>query len=192
MIMDLKSNTIETVSNFFGFIKIWKVNPKTGDKELVLDKKNTILYGGADILAYAITGKENSAISHFYLAYNNTPGFVAPDYTVDKANPSFTASGQYGYLRVPLTFPAAFLKDTNYNNNIPVFTILISDPYAYQVAGSPSFSADSSVFELGLVSALTPNSPAGDIVFARAQFTPIIYDPTFNFTISWGVKFSAD
>lgn len=179
-----------------GFIKIWKSDPITGKSELIVDKKNTILYTGSDLLAKALGGEPNTAISHMYLGYSNNSGQPAPGYTIAKDATTFSTTTPLGYLRVPLTFPASFLKETNYDNNIVVFTILINNASGYQVTtGSPAAltTTTSAFFEAALVSALDPagtvNSHPKDKIFARVAFERVTYDSSFNLTLSWGVKF---
>lgn len=172
-----------------GFIKIWSSDSNTGESKLLLEHRNTILYQGADLLAAALTGQANAKITHFYLGYNNASSFTPV--AVDKANSQFKIDSDYNYLKIPLTFPATFLKEPNYENNIPVFTVLLSNPNDYRVGLTPSFNSSSKMFEVGLVAALVTGSNTGDKVFARAQFTNITYDSTHNLTISWGIKFTA-
>ena len=125
------------------------------------------------------------------VGYNNSNGFTGPGVSVDKADPSFRIDSNYGYLKIPLTFPASFLNETNYANNIPVFTVLLSNPNSFKVSTSPTFGSSSKMFEVGLVAETSPGTTAGDKVFSRAQFTPLTYDPSHNLTISWGIKFTA-
>lgn len=174
-----------------GFIKVWKSNPKTGSSELILEKKNTILYSGADLLAYALAGQSHAKISHFYVGYNNDVSFIGAEEGVDKSNSTFLVDSNYGYLRIPLTFPASFMLDENYEHNIVVFTIFLSNPAPFKQGSSPTFGLNSKMFEVGLVAALNTDSSSNDAMFSRAQFTPITFDPEHNLTISWGIRFTS-
>lgn len=197
--MDLSINTqshseylhYQGNKDFGGFIKIWQHNSETGASKLIVDQKNTILYGGADLLAYALAGQAHARISHFYVGYNNNAGFTGPGSPVDKTNSTFLVDADYGYLKIPLTFPASYLEEANYQHNIVVFTILLANPNPFRQGASPTFSSSSKLFEVGLVAALNPDGNNNDVVFSRAQFTPLQYDPGFNLTISWGIKFTA-
>ena len=173
-----------------GSIKIWRVNFKTGEKELLVNKPNTILYQGADILAAALVGQNGSQISHFYVGYNISGGFSGDATAVDKTTPAFRKDANFGYLRIPLTYPASFFNDPSYSNNIPIFSILLSNAATYTVAGSPTFNTSAKIFEIGLVAASTGDI-TGDKVFSRARFTPITNDPSYNLTLAWGVRFTA-
>jgi hypothetical protein len=185
-----------------GFIKVWAVNPKTGDKSLLVDKSNLILNGGADLLAQALAGVSSTGISHIYVGYNTFDGtFTAPvidrEYSVKFPNYGSGSYDTYGYLRLPLAYTPSFIGQTGYDNNVVVFTAIISSAGNAHGADFVS-SADagmgnpaSQIFEVGLVAALDPTSSAQDVVFSRANFTPLLYDPNFNLTITWGVQFLA-
>lgn len=171
-----------------GFIRITSIDPQTGKMKTLVNKHNTILYQGADIMAMALAGVQTAPISHFYIAYNVDGAFTTPSYSVDKGTTSMLIDEDYGYLRVPLTYPASYLAETNYANNIVVFSVLLSSPEIYAVAPSPAFVSGASMFEVSLVSAFS----GGDRIFSRAQFTPVIFDSIHNITISWGIKFITD
>lgn len=208
--MNQESSIIQSVANqiiqidnatlgpkpYTGFIKIWKSDPRTGLSELILDKKNTILYSGSDLLAQALSGKANTGISHMYLGYSNDVNTPTVGYTIAKNATSFSTTSPLGYLRAPLTFPATFMTETNYSNNIAVFTVLLNNASSYQVtSGSPATltTSTSAFFELGLIAATDPagtvNTHPNDKIFARVAFDRITYDSAFNLTVSWGIRF---
>lgn len=194
-IIEVENNLLAT-KPYFGFVKIWKSDPKTGESTLLVDKKNTILYGGADLLAQALAGQANTGISHMYLGYSNDVAVPASGYTIARNANAFSTTTPLGYLRTPLTFPATFMTDINYANNIVVFTVLINNAASFQVtSGSPATLTDgtSKFFEAALVASVDPtatvNSHANDRIFARIAFERITYDASFNLTISWGVRF---
>jgi len=173
-----------------GFVKIWKTDKITGKPELVVDQPNTVLYGGAQILSYALSGNNAASIYGMYIGYCNSVSFTPP--TVDLAYTSkfqnFVAP--FGSLREALSHTPTYLTTTNYTDNIPIFTVDITTASA-SVAGAAFVPGTSNIYEIGLVSALTPSSSAGDVIFSRTQFNPITYDSNFNLTISWGVQFLA-
>ena len=39
-----------------GFVKIWQVDPKSGESVLLVDKNNMILRNGAKLIAHALGG----------------------------------------------------------------------------------------------------------------------------------------
>jgi hypothetical protein len=151
--------------NFGGFIKIWQTEPDTGKSDLLIDKKNTILVTGADLLAQSLAGVPSAKISHMYLRIP---------------------------LTFPASF---MTSTTDYKNNISVFTILLNNSAGYVVGSTAISTGVSRIFEAGLVASFNPsdttaNHPS-DKVFARIQFTPITYNSSFNLTTSWGIKFLA-
>ncbi len=187
---------IDTNPKFSGFFKVWKTNKQTGESILSVDKKNTILYTGADLLAKALAGEKYSKISHFYISYCDaitTPSITA----VDRTPTSFEYTdpgqdGHYGYGSVPLTIPAGFLRSTtDYVNNVVIFTIMMPSIHSIQEQIGLEFEDGCKIFEAGLVAASSSIPAAFDPVFARVKFNPVEYDSTFNLTISWGVQFIA-
>lgn len=181
----------QSLSYYSGFLKIWKSSP-TQQPELVLDKQNTILYQGSDLLAKALSGDADAFISHMYIGYQNANDNLFSIPVVNKdilVNPFTDYTDPTGYLRIPLSFPATFANETNYDNNIVVFTTQISGSLTGE--GSSAVFQDSApesrVYEAALVAGLGN----GDKVFSRITFDPIIYDQDYNLTISWGVKFTS-
>lgn len=185
-----------------GFFKIWKVHKQTGARELVIDKKNMILYQGADLMALALAGVKNAKVSHLYVGYKTTAdisGFVPP--TIDKEYSNKfedydNAVGleDLGYLRLPLAFTPTYLSTTDYENNTVIFTAVVSNNTS-SFGGADFFDSGeatpSHLFEVALVAALDPTGSTKDKIFSRANFEPIVYDSNYNLTISWGIQFLA-
>jgi len=184
-----------------GFYKIWQVNPKTGEKLLLRDNKNLILNNGADLLARAMAGVKYSNISHIYVGYkNNVDGsFTRP--TLDKAyTDKFSSYGSgiledFGYIRVPLAYSPSFLNTEGYQNNISVFTGIVTTGLDTSGAAfrdeNYGGAEPSQIFEVALVAATEPTGPGGDIVFSRAHFSELLYNTSYNLTIAWGIQFTA-
>ena len=178
-----------------GFFKLWTQDSESGRSTLQVDKKNTIMYNGASILARALGGIPNTKVSHMYLGFTNT---TAPStWVIDKANPNFPAvATTTDYLRIPLTFPASYTYiGSNYSDakpNVVVFTVLVNDLNTYKV-GALTLGVDSKFFEAALVSSLS-NVIETDVVLARVSFntTRVTYDSTQSLNISWGVKFTCE
>lgn len=184
-----------------GFFKIWAIDPKTGKRELLRDQPNMILNSGADIVAQALAGVNNSAISHMYIGYKNHIDNTFTKPTIDKEySIPFTdyGSGSYstfGYLRLPLAYAPSFIAQEGYNSNIALFTSVIATAdYSY---GAPFRSSESvttpqsQIFEVALVSAFDASGAGQDKVFSRANFEPLLYNPNYNLTTTWGVQFLA-
>ena len=189
-----------------GKIRIWRVDPKSGRRELVVSKKNMILNQGADLLAKALAGEPYAAISHMYIGYKNTTSFTYPDDapTIDKIYSipfsAYGSSGTYedfGYLRLPLAYTPSFLEQEGYNGNVALFTSIIASSDNDHGAAFTSTEAShgghppSQIFEVALVAALDPTSQSQDMIFSRANFNALEYNPSFNLTTTWGVQFLA-
>lgn len=185
--------------DFKGFVKIWRVDPNTGSKDLVVDKNNTILKDGATIFVQALAGAVNSKISHIYIGYNNTEGTFTPpaidkDYSIKFSNYGSGAHSTYGYLRLPLAYNPSFIGTPGYQNNVAVFTGIVSS--SGNSHGAPFVSAEdasstnpaSQIFEIALVAANENNNVSSDRVFSRANFVPLVYNSSYNLTVAWGIR----
>lgn len=175
-----------------GFVKIWKVDPKSGESMLLVDKNNMILRNGAKLIAHALGGKPEAKIWGMYIGYNNNPSFTlsdAPAISIDYANPFASFVSPFGYLREPLTFSPNYLSSPNYDENTVLFSTMITTSSS---AGGAIFDEDSRIYEVGLVAAGDMYSAAKDTVFSRTNFNPIQYNSSYNFTITWGVRILID
>lgn len=187
--------------NCSGFFKIWRVNKETGNRELLVDKKNMILYGGADLMAQALAGVRYAKISHMYIGYKTTaslgaftPPTIDKEYSNQFSDYNTTGLEDLGYLRLPLAFTPTYLASTNYENNTVVFTAVVSSSAEAQggaIFADSGEAAPSHIFEVALVAALDPTGSGQDKIFSRANFDPIVFDSNYNLTISWGVQFLA-
>jgi hypothetical protein len=169
-----------------GFIKIWKQNKQTGESSLVVDKNNTILKGGAKLIARALGGDPNAKIWGMYIGYNNSAGqFAVPGIDLEYSFPFTSFADPYGYLREPLTFKPTFLSSEGYDENTVLFSTMITTA---QKAGGADFTTLSKIYEVGLVAVADEQNSAMDTVFSRTNFSPIQYNDNYNFTITWGVR----
>lgn len=176
-----------------GFLKIWKI-PSHGRQQLVVDKRNMILYRGADLLAKCLAGGANSKISHLYLAFKNDSSTPA---TISKSDTGFQTGANYNYLRVPLTLPASYTADSSsYNSNIVVFSIVLNNAAAYQNPSYATLTPSTSLF-FGAALVATGNSNEtvashpSDVLFSKITFDSFSYTATENLAVSWGVKITA-
>lgn len=191
--------------NFKGFFKIWRTHKETGKTELVIDKPNTILYQGSDLLAYALGGIKYAKISHIYVGYSNYDDGDTFDLPIIDKNYNtlpFSSYGvedgdyvDYGYLRLPLSYtPTYQASSTDYEHNTVIFTTVLSldaspGGQSAEFQFADNVGSQSHLFEVGLSAALDPTTTTKDQVFSRATFTPIMFDPSYNLTISWGIQF---
>jgi hypothetical protein len=173
-------------SLFKGHIKVYRTHKASGKSELVVNKPNTIVFTGADIMARCLGGEENSAISHFYIGYNNSESFSPPPITLySKASDFSLFVAPFGYLRLPLSWVPSYFNETNYNSNIAVFSTVIATATA---SGGAAFTSGTSyIYEAGMIAATDPLDPTQDILFNRANFTPILFNSAYNLTIVWAI-----
>lgn len=195
----MQTNVIEPTSANYpvnlaatGHVKIWNVGNDFGKPELVYQGQNLIVKSGSDILASSLSGKANSAISHFYIGYNNDPAFnvaLEPAVTVTDTVTSFPTSGNYGYIRIPLAFPASYLAEVGYVANVPYFTTFLVTGGLWAPFGA-TLQTGSKIFALGLVNAQNSSNSSQDVLFSKIHLNPTIaYDTSHGAAISWGVTF---
>jgi hypothetical protein len=159
-----------------GFVRMWKFNPKTGIKEILIEKPNLITKEGASIAARALSGLPNTGITHMYIEHIS--GSTPPTVTLDD---TITAFGQ-NFLRKKLAFSPSFSNETGYDSNLVYFSAYIT---------GTEISSNLNIVSIGLVNAADPLSSAGDKLFSRVSFTAIPYDHDHGLAITWGVSFRA-
>jgi hypothetical protein len=172
-----------------GFIRVLQINHNTGTTTVWDSKPNMILYTGANLMAKAIAGEPNAKITHMYVGFtnnNDTPSTV----TLDNTDPINQYTGTKGYLRLPLAYTPSFLtSDVNHDENIPVFSASVANPISN--GGAAFETGVSKMFEIALVSEQSSTDASQDIVFSRAQFTPLLYNNLYAVTLQWGIEFIA-
>lgn len=170
-----------------GYVKIWLVDKETGKTKLIVDKRNLILYSGANVLSNALSGVPNSAINYFYVSYNNSGSFSPPVIDLADSNPITSYTTPFGFLRLPLSFSPSYSSAPNYTNNTSFYTTQVSSATA--AGGAAFISGTSSIFECALINAANPSNIAQDTVFSRINFNPILFDGSSSLTVVWGVEF---
>jgi hypothetical protein len=169
-----------------GFVKIWQTDPQTGESSLLVDKQNMILKGGAKLIAKALAGEPTAKIWGMYIGYNNGEGdFTKPGIDPEYTNRFINYTAPYGYLREKLTFTPSFLSSTDYDENTVLFSTMITTASS---AGGAAFDTTSRIYEVALISAASPADPSKDTVFSRTNFNSVLYNSSYNFTITWGVR----
>ncbi len=189
--IDIPSKNYELNHEAHGYIKIWNVDQATGKNELIVEHNNLIVKQGADILAAALAGKPNSGITHFYIGYNTDSGFSGgPAITTSDNTGSFSTSGNYGYIRIPLAFPASYLNEATYTGNMVYFTTFLTNGGAFTEHGA-TFANGVKLYCLGLVNGSNPSNDTGDNLFSKVNFGPITYNSANGLAITWGITFRA-
>ncbi len=169
-----------------GFVKIWKVDPSSGESSLIVDKSNLILRGGTQVIAKALGGATGYGIWGMYIGFNNNTSFTPPAIDTSYTNTFASFTSPFGFLREPLTFTPNYMSSAGgYVDNTVLFSTMVTT--ATKAGGAAFINGTSNIYEVALVAAPT-GGLAGDVVFSRTNFNPIRYDSTYNFTITWGVR----
>jgi hypothetical protein len=182
------TETLRITTPLSGFIEIWRTSRTTGEKELLLEKQNLILKGAAKIVTSCLAGLPDSKIHGMYIGFNNNQaGFTPKAIDTDYTNKFYNYSGDFGCLREKLTFPATFLASAGYENfqNTVLFSTIITTSSSVRGA---AFNEDSQIHEVALFNAPNENDIAEDLIFSRTNFNPIVYNSSYNFTITWGIR----
>lgn len=173
-----------------GFVKIWKTDPTSGESSLVVDKPNLILKGATKIITQALTGDTSHAIWGMYIGYNNQAGFALASAPTIDSNYTTTfaarADANFGYLREPLSFTPNFSTSAGFSQqNTVLFSTMVTSAAS---VGGAVFNNSSNIYEVALIAAPAASDKLKDVVFSRTNFSPVRYDNTYNFTITWGVR----
>ena len=171
--MDYLDKQVYTVNkDAFGQVRIWSLNADKGIDKLLLDQPNLIVNQGADIAAKALSGLANTSISHIYVSYSS--GTTPPSVALTDDVSTFGT-----FARIPLSFSPSFANETNYSNNLVYFTAYIT---------GTTIPNGQNIMALGLINATTSSS-AGDKLFSKISFSPIVYQSAYGIAITWGLTF---
>lgn len=180
-------------------------NQKTGRETRIFDKKNLILYEGADIMAGLLSGDRRFFPSHMYFVYENTNSIItSPPATTRADGRAFFASiagssPNQDWLRVPMiSTPKLSIIGEEYAGNVVTFSAssaasdtLEGESPAHNYFASSGGDGPSKVFSLALVSALNPNTNKDDKVFSRLDLdSPMSVLAGHHLTFYWTIKFS--
>lgn len=182
----VNTENLNAKDSLTGFVKIWKTHQVTGESTLLVDQKNMILKDGAKIIAHALGGNQYAKIWGMYIGYNNgTENFIKPGIDVDYSNKFLNYTAPFGYLREPLTFSPDYQTSPGYDENVVLFSTMVTSATK---AGGADFGTSSRIYEVALISAVAAEDLTKDVVFSRTNFNPIQYNSSYNFTITWGVR----
>lgn len=171
-------------------------NPVTGKVVKTIDKRNQILFGGADIFALLLGGQTGYGISTLYVEFENLTNPADPI-----TPPAFDRSGGLAYyaglaaspnrdfLRVPLTTSPAFsTSGAEYKNNLITFFGVTEGLQGFH--GKPfGETSNSAVIGAGLVASPDTMDQSKDLVFSRLYtgIDKILKSAGFQVGITWQI-----
>ena len=178
-----------------GFVRLFLIDKDTGQKTLLVEKHNTILYSGADIMAASPTGDLSYNVACMYFEYKNLtlPGdaISAPTYDRTGGIDYYNAlADPYDVIRVPLTTsPAIASSDaTKYSGNQVTF-YAATEGIAGAIASLPFADANNSaVFGVGLVATPDWTTQASDVVFARTYVDKVLKAANYEIGCAWVIR----
>lgn len=179
---------------------------KTGQlSEPVFEKKNLILFEGADIMSGLLSGRPGYAISHMYFQYRNTGDAFAINNPITRGDGRTAFDAIDGvdpvedWLRVPIVATPQQVKvpddSTDYEANGVWFvaTSASSDTGKGESPAQNDFdsASNSKTFSVALVAAEKKGDNTFDRVFSRLNFdAPIELPPGKHLVIFWLIKFN--
>jgi hypothetical protein len=160
-----------TGDDMFCPVRFFSYDPKTNRIGKVIERRNLIVYSGADVLARLLAGQPKYAPNAMYLEFKNTGGssVPAPSYGRGLATEYYqTLASDVDFLRIPLMVtPFLSASDNNYKNN-QVTYFATSQGVAGAKAISPlPFNTNSVVYGAALVAMPDLNDVSQDVVFSR-------------------------
>ncbi len=182
-----------------GDVQFCLFNPKTGQIKKLIEKRNLVLYSGADILARLLSGDPSFGVNAMYLEFKNLADPSDPI-----TPPPFDRTGGIAYynglasspdtdfLRVPLAVSPAFTaSDVNYTGNQVTFFA--------QSEGLSGFHGklfgpanNSAVYGAGLIAAPDLPDQSQDRVFSRvyAGIDKVLKESGFEIGVTWTIRFN--
>ena len=160
-----------------GSVSVSYRNKTTGESVLVLEQKNLITYGAADIIAKLIAGDSRYAINGMYFQFENTPGSPNPGQSIDRSSGIGyfnSLDGPSDWLRVPIITSGKIAKSpigsVSYSGNSVTF-VATTGAADVQGEGTYPFSASDSskIFSLALVAMPVIEDKTKDVIFSRAN-----------------------
>jgi len=156
----------------------------TGKFTPVLEQKNLVLHGGADIVARLLSGDSRYAINGMYFKFKNTTDPIAPEIpsrsdTVDQYH-SITGTDNIDWLRVPIITSgkiAAVPEGSHYSGNSVTFvatTASVSQTGKSAEENPFGDANNSKIFSVALVSMPSTSSITGDVAFSMSSLTTAI------------------
>lgn len=182
-----------------GFVRFMSLNLRTGILRKVIERKNLILYGGADILAQLLSGDPAYAVRYMYLEFKNLANPLDPI-----TPPPFDRSGGRSYyeglvsspdtdfLRVPLTGTPALSSSDALLYSFNTGTFFAMSEGAAGIHGKTfAPGSNSAVFGAALVATPDPDDRSKDVVFSRVYsgIDKILKESGFEIGVSWAVRF---
>lgn len=112
------------------------------------------------VIANLLAGNSAYMPNYLYVEFSNSSEPTIP--TDNQGREYFDQLSDVGYLRIPITIKPSI------SGNILKYTVLTTDKTS---ANNTVFGNDSVIYGVALVSAIDPEDPTQDIVFAREYFT---------------------
>jgi len=191
-------HVLDVYGRFQGFVRFLALDPKTGRVIREISRSNTILYGGADVMAKLLAGQPTYKIGGMYLEFQNLadPGdpITPPAFDRDGGRAYYdglSTSPDRDYLRVPLIGePGLTASGSAYDDNQATF-FAMSEGLAGVHGKDFLPGSNSAVFGAALAAMPDPADQTQDVVFARvyAGIDKILKETGFEIGVSWAVRF---
>jgi hypothetical protein len=175
-----------------GQLTVQLISP-SGQVVLETVSKNSIVYGGADIMASLLSGNLTNSINTMYMQFYNAEEVYSPP-AVSRADGISYFTSQLGpinhdYIRVQTVgSPVVAASTSNYSGNKVVFTAYSGTPDTGEL-GQNFTAGTSKVYGGGLVLSQSQNSSSSDLLFARATTSQITLVTGHQVAMRWTITF---
>ena len=182
-----------------GHLRFFSYDPLTGRIIKLIEKKNLILYGGADILSLLLAGQNDYRARTMYIEFQNladpSDPITPPTFGRDGGASYYDgliSSPDRDFIRIALSVSPSFASSGgDYQNNVVTFF--------GQTAGTSGFhgksfgeSANSAVFGAALVASPDTQDQSKDVVFSRVYsgIDKILKQTGQEIGVTWSIRFN--
>jgi len=195
----MKKSLVEQVNlmTASGALRLFSFNKATREIAKMIEIRNLILYGGADILALLAGGQSSYNLRTMYIEFENLadPSDPITPPTFGRADGvayynGLVSSPNRDFIRVALSVSPAFsTSGVDYVNNIATFFGQSSGTVGFH-GKSFGESSNSAIFGAALVASPDPEDQSKDIVFSRAYsgIDKILKQAGFEIGVTWSIR----
>jgi hypothetical protein len=182
-----------------GCTRIMSVNADTGVVSSMVEQRNTIMAGSADVLPRVASGDMRYKLAYMYIQFENLAASgddpSVPTYTPAEGAEYFTnleVHPSQDFLRVPLLIAPSYTPtDSAYEGNLVTY-VAISGGFSSGFWGKPFDEANNSAIFGGALVAAPTGQQQGDRIFARNYPTDakVLKPAGEQIVMQWSIEYT--
>lgn len=182
-----------------GFTRIMSVDMASGAISSMVEQKNTIMAGSADILPKVASGDMRYRLAYMYMQFENLsdPGDdpAVPTYTPAEGAEYYTGLEVHpsqDFLRVPLLIAPSYTPtESAYEGNLVTY-VALSGGFSSGFWGKPFDEANNSAVFGGALAAAPTDQQQGDRIFARNYPTgaKVLKPAGEQIVMQWSIEYT--